>query len=208
MIHYLYVKTHSKTGLKYLGKTTQDPYKYKGSGKYWRLHLNKHGEEHDTTILHECKSNAELMELGLHYSTLWNVVESREWANLKPEYGDGGSQKGHTKSEESVAKRSGDNHPNKKETVRNKIRTSKTGSTLSESHRESIARAEKGNTKRRDKTLYTFENVKTGERVTMLRHDFIVKYGAQDAGMSLLLKGKQKTIVGWRVIFDAEKQHS
>jgi hypothetical protein len=207
MIHYLYVKTHRKTGLKYLGKTTQDPYKYKGSGKYWKLHLNKHGEEHDTTILHECKSNAEIMELGLHYSTLWNVVESQEWANLKPEYGDGGSLKGHTKSVESVAKRSGDNHPNKKESVRNKIRTSKTGSILSESHRANIAKGERGNTKRRDKTLYTFENIATGERVTMIRHDFIVKYGAQDCSMSLVLKGKQKTVLGWRVIFDIEDKY-
>ena len=42
-IYTLYVKTHNKTGLKYLGRTTQDPYKYKGSGTYWRSHLKKHG---------------------------------------------------------------------------------------------------------------------------------------------------------------------
>ena len=39
---YLYIKTHNVTGLKYLGKTTQDPYKYKGSGKRWTNHINKH----------------------------------------------------------------------------------------------------------------------------------------------------------------------
>jgi 5-methylcytosine-specific restriction endonuclease McrA len=40
---YLYVKTHNKTGLKYLGKTEQDPFVYLGSGKRWLNHLNKHG---------------------------------------------------------------------------------------------------------------------------------------------------------------------
>jgi hypothetical protein len=35
----LYVKTHNITGLKYFGKTTNDPFKYKGSGKYWLDHL-------------------------------------------------------------------------------------------------------------------------------------------------------------------------
>ena len=40
---YLYVKTHNITGLKYFGKTTNDPYTYYGSGKYWLLHLKKHG---------------------------------------------------------------------------------------------------------------------------------------------------------------------
>jgi hypothetical protein len=37
---YLYVKTHNKTGLKYLGQTSQkDPHKYPGSGTRWRHHL-------------------------------------------------------------------------------------------------------------------------------------------------------------------------
>jgi hypothetical protein len=114
MISYLMVKTHSKTGLKYLCKTTQDPFKYKGSGKYWRLHLEKHGAEHHTEIIKECCSNTELKDFGRYYSKLWNVVESDDWANLKPEEGDGGSNKGHTKSQSSVEKRSGENHPRRK----------------------------------------------------------------------------------------------
>ena len=43
MIIYLYVKTHRKTGLKYLGKTKKDPFVYQGSGVHWKNHLNKHG---------------------------------------------------------------------------------------------------------------------------------------------------------------------
>ena len=89
MIIYLYVKTHNKTGLKYLGKTeSKDPHKYTGSGTYWKYHLNKHGNDYKTEILRECQSNDELRTWGLYYSNLWNVVESTEWANLKEETGD------------------------------------------------------------------------------------------------------------------------
>lgn len=88
---YLYVKTHKTTGLKYLGKTERNPHKYRGSGVYWKQHLNKHGNNVETVILQECKNNEEIREWGLYYSKLWNVVESEEWANLKPEEGDGHS---------------------------------------------------------------------------------------------------------------------
>jgi transposase len=96
MTIYLYIKTHNKTGLKYLGKTnSKDPYKYKGSGYYWKDHIKKHGYDVTTEILRECSSNEEVKEWGLYYSNLWNVVEEKysngrkTWANLKPEYGDG-----------------------------------------------------------------------------------------------------------------------
>lgn len=93
---YLYVKTHKVTGLKYLGKTNQDPHKYPGSGVYWSRHLKEHGDEVDTEVLHECQTNDEIRELGLRYSNLWDVVNAVDehgrkiWANLKPEEGDGG----------------------------------------------------------------------------------------------------------------------
>ena len=91
MTIYLYVKTHNKTGLKYLGQTSaKDPHKYSGSGVYWKLHLKKHGYDYTTEILKECQSKEELKNLGTYYSNLWNVIESEEWANLKIEQGDGG----------------------------------------------------------------------------------------------------------------------
>jgi hypothetical protein len=93
MTIYLYVKTHNKTGLKYLGQTSaKDPHKYSGSGTYWRQHLKKHGHDYTTTILKECQTKEELSKAGIYYSNLWNVVESDEWANLKIEQGDGGRQ--------------------------------------------------------------------------------------------------------------------
>jgi hypothetical protein len=90
MLYYLYKKTHKKTGLQYLGKTIQDPFKYKGSGKRWGYHIKKHGYDVDTVILLETTNEQELITAGLYYSKLWNVVNSNEWANLKPEAGDGG----------------------------------------------------------------------------------------------------------------------
>ena len=91
MTIYLYKKTHRITGLMYLGKTTsKDPYSYSGSGKYWKLHLTKHGFDYNTEILRECVTNDEVKQWGEYYSNLWNIVESNDWANLKNEAGDGG----------------------------------------------------------------------------------------------------------------------
>ena len=88
---YLYVKTHNKTGLKYLGKTNaKDPHAYHGSGTYWTRHLQKHGYDYSTEILLETEDNEEIRKHGLYYSELWNVVDSEEWANLMNESDDGG----------------------------------------------------------------------------------------------------------------------
>lgn len=88
---YLYVKTHLVTGMKYLGHTTaKDPIRYPGSGVYWTAHLKKHGYNYTTEILKECKTKGEVKQWGQHYSVLWDVVASSEWANLIDESGDGG----------------------------------------------------------------------------------------------------------------------
>ena len=95
--YYLYVKTHTVTGLKYLGQTrSKDPHAYAGSGYYWGKHLKKHGKFYNTEILKECASKTELTHWGTYYSELWDVVNSTDdagnklWANLKPETGEGG----------------------------------------------------------------------------------------------------------------------
>ena len=91
MTIYLYKKTHLDTGLKYLGKTiAKNPYTYPGSGVYWKRHLEAHGNNVETEILRECKTEEELTFWGQYYSKLWNVVESKEWANLIEEAGPGG----------------------------------------------------------------------------------------------------------------------
>ena len=88
---YLYVKTHTITGLKYLGYTSsKNPHRYPGSGIYWNSHLKKHGYTWDTEILKECLSKEEIKNWGQYYSDLWKVVDNSEWANLIEEKASGG----------------------------------------------------------------------------------------------------------------------
>lgn len=84
---YLYVKTHRITGLKYLGQTVQNPFEYEGSGKVWTNHIKKHSYNVHTEVIGIFDSKEQLKEAGIFYSHIWNVVESKEWANLIPEEG-------------------------------------------------------------------------------------------------------------------------
>lgn len=88
MIIYLYKKTHLITGLQYFGKTTKPDYvNYRGSGKYWLRHIKRHGYLCKTELIRECHTTDEARYWGLYYSNLWNIVDSKEWANLIPENG-------------------------------------------------------------------------------------------------------------------------
>jgi hypothetical protein len=105
LIYSLYVKQNNTTNLKYLGQTQRDPYKYKGSGKYWVQHLKKHGNEVTTYIIGMYDTKEELKAAGIYYSDLWNVIEARDpftgkkyWANLKEEAGDGGKPSEETRA--------------------------------------------------------------------------------------------------------------
>jgi len=93
---YLYIKQHKITGLKYFGKTTKDPLTYLGSGKHWRRHIKKHGIKFVETIWHQLFINKEeLIKYALDFSKNFDIVNSKEWANLKEENGlDGGFDKG------------------------------------------------------------------------------------------------------------------
>lgn len=101
---YLYIKTHQTTGLKYFGKTTnENPYKYKGSGKYWKLHLRKHGNLVDTEVLGYFTKD-EVEPIALNFSKDNRIVESDDWANLIEENGLDGGAKGTSLSESHKAK--------------------------------------------------------------------------------------------------------
>ena len=97
---WLYIKQHNKTGLKYFGKTTKDPYKYRGSGKYWKDHIRKHGND-VKTIWCELFDNKEILtEYAMKFSKENNIVESDEWANLILENGIDGNVPGNKASAE------------------------------------------------------------------------------------------------------------
>lgn len=87
---YLYVKQHNITGLKYFGKTTQDPFKYKGSGLHWTRHLAKHGNDVTTIIIGTYIDKERCISDAITFSKNNNIVESTDWANLKIENLDGG----------------------------------------------------------------------------------------------------------------------
>ena len=91
IIHKLMIKTHNKTGLKYLCYTRKkDHINYSGSGINWLNHLLEHGFDFSTNLLLSTNDFDTFKFYAVEISILNNVVQSNEWANLKIEEGDGG----------------------------------------------------------------------------------------------------------------------
>lgn len=91
--HKLMIKTHLVTGLKYLcyTKSDGDKYKnYKGSGILWKKHLKKYGDNISTELIFETDNKEEFRLVALEKSIEFDVIKSKDWANLKNEEGDGG----------------------------------------------------------------------------------------------------------------------
>lgn len=107
---HLYVKRHRVTGLLYFGKTTnQDPHRYRGSGKRWRAHLKKHGNDVETWIIGTYGDDERdaLVHHALRFSAEHDIVDSPLWANLIAEDGLAGrpfGSPGHEFSEEERAR--------------------------------------------------------------------------------------------------------
>lgn len=99
---YLYVKTHNKTGLKYFGKTTNNPHNYRGSGTYWLAHLKIHGNDVDTEVIGYYTDKEECIAAATLFSTKHNIVEAvnehnkKVWANQILENGVDGGNTGRT----------------------------------------------------------------------------------------------------------------
>jgi hypothetical protein len=207
MIHYLYVKTHKKTGLKYLGKTTQDPYKYKGSGVRWVNHLKVHGVDIDTQILHECSSLNEVKILGRYYSDLWNIVENNDWANLKPEDGDGAAtgKYNHCKKLETrqkIGKRMKIISTQRVENNTHNFQTQLNGSSLSERRVKNGTHNFIGKSNPNyDSNIYTFKH-KDGTIVKTTRSEMVSRYSLDYAHIGRLIKRKRKTHKNWSIIFE------
>lgn len=84
---YLYVKTHRRTGLKYFGRTVEDPHDYGGSGAYWTRHLQKFGNDVDTVIVGTFVDSDRLRSAATSFSAENDIAASTQWANLYPEDG-------------------------------------------------------------------------------------------------------------------------
>lgn len=94
---YLYIKEHTVTGMLYFGKTSRSEKflleKYNGSGRHWNNHLKKHGEKFVKTKWYKLfNTEDDCREFAEFFSELFEITESKKWANEKPETGvDGGS---------------------------------------------------------------------------------------------------------------------
>lgn len=146
--YFILLKTHKITGLKYLCRHITENestcYSYLGSGTRWRRHLSVHGIDIDTIILKECASVEEAKEVGLYYSNLWKVVEDPNFANLIPEYGQGGSapaklRKNHTGWR--GFKMIGDKNPSKRDDVKEKISKRLKGRVFSDEWKKKLSDA-------------------------------------------------------------------
>lgn len=87
------IKTHNQTGLKYLCYTQSEGVyydNYKGSGKHWKSHLKKHGDDITTDLIYESNNYDEFKLYAIAKSLEHDIVNSDEWANLKVEDGTGG----------------------------------------------------------------------------------------------------------------------
>lgn len=99
---YLYVKTHNITGLKYFGKTTNNPYRYRGSGTYWLAHLKIHGNNVLTEVIGYFTNKEECIDAATKFSTQNNIVKATDinnkkiWANQILENGIDGGVTGRT----------------------------------------------------------------------------------------------------------------
>ena len=99
---YLYIKQHSVTGLKYFGKTCQDPHKYKGSGTYWKNHIKKYGRKYvETLCVSKPFTNAvDISEFATFFSEEFDIVASKDWANKTIENGLDGAEFGRVVTED------------------------------------------------------------------------------------------------------------
>jgi len=135
----LYIGTHNKTGLKYFGKTgkyfTQKELQkyYHGSGKYWKKHLKKHGDD-VTMEIYGIYKKSEVEEIALKFSKDNNIVRAlnesgdrkgrKVWANEKPENGLDGNVKGNKHAKETkkkISKIMQNKTPEEKNKIKEKI---------------------------------------------------------------------------------------
>lgn len=149
-------------GVLYFGKTTQDPYKYPGSGVVWTDRLKKYGTESVETLwVSDLYTDPTLLQdVALAFSYENNIVESAQWANLKPENGiDGGfrlTERSHKKRQE-TRKRNGTVNTNTPESIAKSLATRAKNGTLNVQSAESIAKQLE--TKKKNGTM----NVNTAE---------------------------------------------
>jgi hypothetical protein len=219
-IYTLYIKTHQITGLKYLGQTSKNPITYLGSGHYWLRHLKTHGKKIDTQILCETTDKNKIKELGTYYSNLWQVTESANWANLKPETGDGAAPGKYNpmnnpvvrekhfaaindpavKEKHRIATSNAMNSPIVKEKLKAQRNTAEYKERLKNTlHKSEIIDNRFGNKNPNfDPVIYNFIH-SDGTTFTGTRYAFDQKFKLTKGSVSRLINGKYKITQGWQL---------
>ncbi len=139
----LYIKCQTKNNIQYFGKTIQEPFKYKGSGKVWKdIHKKYSYNDVATMVLAEySEDDPMLIEYALGFSAANNIVVSSTWANLIPEDGKGGGPRMYGKDNPMFGKVGRLNHNYKKpRTTKTKKRISdaQKGVPKSETHKQAM----------------------------------------------------------------------
>jgi len=99
----LYVKIQPKNNLQYFGKTSSNPFVYKGSGKVWTDSHKKYlWADVQTMVIAKFEhDDPMLVDFALGFSAANDIVLDKGWANLRPENGlDGGNTFEHKTKEE------------------------------------------------------------------------------------------------------------
>jgi hypothetical protein len=140
------------------------------------------------------------------------VVESKEWANLRPESGDGGPTKGntHPRTKEAIEKQKETlkkwySDPANRQKIIEKSNNPESITKLKEGLRKAWSRPEVKekhtgrNNPSYDHNIYEWHH-KNGTIEHLTRNDLEIKYNLDQPNLSALLKGRAKTHGGWRVI--------
>lgn len=145
---YLYVKRHNKTGLMYFGKTYREPESYKGSGKHWKRHITKHGNDVSTIWKELFFDKSSLIEFAEFFSEEFDIVKSKKWANLIPENGLDGNPLGLKRAPltEEQKSRISNSLKGRKQTADEKLAHSLAikGRKFSLEHKQNISKAKSG----------------------------------------------------------------
>jgi hypothetical protein len=86
----LMIKQHWETGINYLCITQKKDYiKYTGSGKRWKVLLNKYPSKINTILLYTSDDKENFDRIAYAWSCYFNVKNNSDYANLIPEGGYG-----------------------------------------------------------------------------------------------------------------------
>lgn len=214
----VYVKTHRKTGLRYLGYTRQkDVCRYRGSGKHWVRHVKKHGYDVDTEIVAIFENIEEATAFTLKFSKDHNIVEFVEWANLQEETCLDGLSKGFHHSEETKEKigkprrgiprpdvvvfNTGRKHPPRSSDYREKQSKIRKSDPKYAEHCRNIGRdaAIKRKGIPNDKVAKNWMVTKNGDEI-MIKNlaNFCKINGLNEGHMRSVAKGRRKQHKGWK----------